>query len=198
MNYSMKTFFFSGLLATFTLTSASAADLTAKGLELGLNMANFHGTDAQPAGVTNSSRAGVSVGAFSVWGFTDKLSLQSEALYIQKGVTRQISGTNTPVTLSYLEIPMTMQYSFPVSGLKLNLFGGPYMGVLLSADSNGTDIKSTTKTLDYGMQFGVGTIIKKKYLFDARYSMGLASIDNSGSSADMKNSGILVTSGYLF
>ena len=197
MNYSMKTFLLGGLLTTFSFTSANAAGLTSRGVELGLNMANFSGADAQPAGATNSSRPGVSVGAFGVWGFNDKLSLQSEALYTQKGVTQEVLGIKNPIALSYLVVPMTMQYAVPMSGLKLNLFGGPYMGILLSADSNGTNIKNNLKTLDYGLQFGVGTIIQKKYLINARYSMGLASINNVANT-DMKNSGILVSGGYLF
>ncbi|MDX1813121.1 MAG: porin family protein [Gammaproteobacteria bacterium] len=198
MNHTMKSFLLGGLLTTFAFSSVQAVELTEKGVKLGVNMASFSGTDAQPDGVTNSSHAGVSVGGFGVWGINDKLSLQSEVLFSQKGVTMDVAGTKTPINLSYLEVPVTVEFALPVAGHKVNLFGGPYMGILLAADSDGTDIKDNTKTIDYGLQLGAGTIFQKKYLIDARYSMGLSSIDGTDNKADTKNSGFVISGGYLF
>lgn len=198
MKHLVKSFVLGSVVSTCLVGTASAAELMDKGVKLGLNMASVTGADAEPAGVTNSSRTGFSIGGFGTWGLNDKLSIQSEALYTQKGVVMSAAGTETPLSLSYLEVPISMQYSMPVSGLNINLFAGPYMGMLLSADSDGTDVKDNTKAFDYGFQLGAGTIINKKYSLDARYSMGLASIDDSGAEADMKNSGILISGGYLF
>ena len=188
-------------LLKFLITSAfmvslaapvAAGGLAEKGAMVGFSMANVSGDAIDSA--DPSSVNGFAVGGFGVMELSSDLGLRAEAWYIQKGY--EISST--PMTLSYIEVPVMAQYKMPVSGLDVNLFGGPFVSFLMSADADGTDAKDTFNSMDYGVQVGAGAVIQQRYTVDLRYSMGLSKIIDAAGDPDVKNSGLLLSGGYLF
>lgn len=190
------------ILASLVSTAPQAMELSGKGAMVGVNLASLSGADSDLAGADKSSRIGMALGGFVKMDLGHKLSLRPELLFSQKGVNYSASGTDMNIRLSYLDIPVMLEYAALKGSMPVNVFAGMNIGILLSAENEvsglGTsDMKDSTNSLDYGLQFGAGTIINKHITVDARYAMGLAKTDKDGV-VDMKNSGILFTGGYMF
>lgn len=195
------------LAGLFAANSAQAMDITAKGVKAGLNLGSFSGADSDISGMTKKSRMGIAVGGFVNLKLADKLSLRPEVMWVQKGVSYDADPIFTHTRLSYLDIPLMIQYDAVSGNFPINVFGGVNVGILLTAEGElegtGTaadgkgDVKADTTTLDYGLQFGAGTVINKMITVDVRYNMGLATTDTTGT-IDLKNSGIMITGGYMF
>ena len=190
MNKLLKSLIASAFMVSLAAPVA-AEGLSEKGVMVGFSMANASGDDADAA--DSSSVSGFAVGGFGVMELSANLGVRAEAWFIQKGY----EVLSSPVSLGYIEVPVMAQYKMPVSGLDINLFGGPFMSYLVSADNDGTDVKDSFKSMDYGIQAGVGAVIQQQYTVDLRYSMGLSEIVDGGNT-DVKNSGILLSGGYLF
>ena len=200
------------------LGDSYAQGLTAKGLKAGLNIANFGGSDAE----NNSSIMGFAVGGFVVWSFSDNFGIRPEILYSKKGSELKVEDETTlfPFTgtfnLHYLEIPILFQYTIPTPGsFKPNIFIGPSLSIVLDSkvdlDVLGIGIEvdyEDIKTTDFGLVFGVGAVWNDKFTIDARYSLGLTSIDDTAKDDeeawiesppyDLKNNVISVMVGYSF
>jgi len=85
------------------------------------------------------------------------------------------------------------------------LFAGPYLAFNLSAESyiddQEFDIKDQVKSTDYGLVIGGGldyNLLVGQLIFDARYVLGLTSIDDTTDADDVKNTGIMIMAGYGF
>jgi hypothetical protein len=88
------------------------------------------------------------------------------------------------------------KYYLPLSlPVETHLFAGPYVSLLLLARHDGQDWGDYIKNLDYGLVFGGGAEVKR-FLFDARYSLGLAKIGEETADNDVKNSVFSVMVGY--
>ena len=191
MNKLLKSLIASAFMVSLAAPVA-AEGLSEKGVMVGFSMANASGDAIDAA--DPSSVNGFAVGGFGVMEISADLGVRAEAWFIQKGY----ETASTPMTLSYIEVPVMAQYKMPVSGLDVNLFGGPFMSYLVSADFDGTDAIDTFKSMDYGIQIGAGAVIQQQYTVDLRYSMGLSKIVDAAGDPDVKNSGILLSGGYLF
>jgi hypothetical protein len=163
------------------------------------------GTKISPSGMT-----GLIVGALVQFNLGDWFTLQPEVAYIEKGATySNVAGTGINVNLkaSYIEIPVLAKINFNFGPLRVFGEAGPYLGFLLSSkitDGSGainTDMKSSTKGTDYGLDVGAGVAITGIPLIepfaDIRYSVGLANI-SSVSSNTSKLSGTQVRVGVTF
>ena len=120
--------------------------------------------------------------------------------------------------LNYLEIPILAKLNIPMKGnIKPNVFLGPALGVTLTAtyeydyeykgyedgqlvdeysgsiDGDIEDIKG----VDFGLVFGAG-IEFGKIIVDARYNLGLSTIEENGEDVEVKNNVISVMLGYSF
>ncbi|NQT25449.1 PorT family protein [candidate division KSB1 bacterium] len=117
------------------------------------------------------------------------------------------------VSLTYLEIPVLFQYDIASSGnMKPFVFAGPYLAFNMGAkmkmdmkvtamghtetESESEDMKDDVKSMDYGLVVGVGAKVTDKIHIDARYSMGMTSIDDTSDDLDLKNTVIAVTAGF--
>ena len=208
-------------LALVLLTTVvSAKGLTGKGIKLGLNLANFGGSDADFMD-GKKMRMGLAFGGFITYSFSDMWAFQPELLYTMKGAKYESSGTiagiawsdKSTIKVDYLEIPVLLKLMIPSqSAFKPSIFAGPALGIKMSAkihdvltvggdetktDEDITDAKST----DFGLVFGAGfgyEVGKGAITFDARYDLGLSTIDNSSSAGDIKNNVISFFVGYSF
>ena len=77
-----------------------------------------------------------------------------------------------------------------------NLQAGPQLGLLMSATSDGTDIKSQLKSTDFGAAFGLGIDLPMGLNFAARYVVGLTDLQATSTAVTVKNQVIQLSVGY--
>ena len=76
---------------------------------------------------------------------------------------------------------------------------GPQFGLLLSGKYEDVDVKDNFKTVDFGVNLGLGYKLNNGLNFGARYDLGLSNINNvNGNSDKFKNAVLQVSVGYFF
>jgi len=143
-------------------------------------------------GTENVSKASVSglVGGIGYYS-GDMLSLNSEFLYVQKGV-RLESGTDFwQLKTGYIEIPLMLRLTIGPDAFKVFAVGGGYGAFWLHGTNEYTDEEGkvqsesyefdseTDNRLDFGLTFGAGAMLnlgKGNLMAELRYDMGLADI----------------------
>jgi hypothetical protein len=113
-------------------------------------------------------------------------ALQPEIVYSMQG----IKIYHQKMLLSYVNIPIMIQRYVGSSGFYIE--SGPQVGFLvaakLKADEASNDIKSEMKTVDFALNLGLGYKFGSGFGINARYNLGLTSIDKNG--FDIKNAAI--------
>lgn len=188
----MKRIFLAIMLLILTVTPIMAGNIV--GLKGGLNIATVKGDDIAD-GV--STKTGFNLGAFFMIPVNEILTIQPEILYSSKGYT---GTTDKVANLNYLEIPVLLKFSFG-EGVKPSIFVGPYLSMLLSADYNGSDVKDSFESTDFGIVIGAGIDIDMGdgvFTIDGRYSLGLSNNFKPvlGTTFDAKNANISISIGY--
>lgn len=172
------------------------------GLKAGANFA----VQSEIADYFNNSdiRTGLNIAAFGNYHFTDRIALQAEVGYDQKG------GKSDDLTAKYdyLSIPVLFKYSLGKSdqtAMKFNINLGPYAAFLLKADleteDQTIDVKDATNDfeagaiLGFGMKYPVGN---DHIIFDLRMGLGLTNFSDLESQEDSSNKYIGISLGYEF
>ena len=163
--------------------------------------------------------------------FNEKFSIQPELLYsleeakIDDSFSFEDEGTTfgidykEDIKLAYLQLPVMLKYQVAKN---LSLEAGPQIGYLLSAksdynvklqfddeimtDSGSEKIKDQIKSLDFGLNFGLGYQFNNKMFIHGRYHVGLSDINDSEPGIDedsidrgsIKNSSFQVSVGFKF
>ncbi len=167
-----------------------------------LNSFNF------PYTVNQSTRKGLAVGGMVEFPLSEPLSLMVEPMYIQKGITMDLSSSGVHeltaiFRLDYLQIPVTVRATFLHGQFHPYVFAGPNIGIRVSANVEeqmppssemerrqpGTrDISDHVKALDLAFDAGGGLQYDLRegvsLLVSARYSLGLNSVTNPVDSND--------------
>ena len=146
------------LLAVFTVlgfvnVNAQEIKFGAKG---GLNFASVSG-DTKGTDVVTAFNFGV----MSEIPISEKFSFQPEVMYSGQGY----SFNDNTVALSYLNVPLMAKY-YVIKGLSVE--AGPQIGFLLSAKNEIINVKDYFKTVDFGVDFGVGFLVEVGFVFGAR------------------------------
>ena len=195
------------ILALLVTISTTYAQGITGGLKAGMNIANLHGDGVEGFGY--ESKMGFCAGGFITFKVANIIAIQPEILYTQKGTKweEEFVGETWKITynFNYLEIPILLKVIMPIQGMiKPHLFVGPYFAYNLTAKVktryNGLDFDEVIKDSDFGAVFGGGIdfgLPAGKIVFDARYSLGLTTIDEEGSSA-VKNNVFSFMLGYAF
>ncbi len=79
----------------------------------------------------------------------------------------------------------------------LSLEAGPQVGVLLSGDYEGVDVKDSFMDMDLSLNAGIGYKLNNGLNFTARYNFGLTNIGVSEDSK-VKNGVAQISVGYFF
>jgi len=162
-------------------------------------------------------KTGVALGVFAVYKVNDNLSIQPELLYTQKGMEEEWAYTGQlydasgnpyswwvpetdsskwEVKLDYIEIPVLVKYSISPGGdVCPFVFGGPALGILMSAKVDSEDIKKYCNSTDIGLVLGGGVELESGISIDLRYDMGMTKIFKEGDSKS-KNTVISLMVGY--
>lgn len=196
------------------------------GAKAGVNFADITGDESD----SFDGRTSFFLGAVAEITISDKFSFQPELIYSEQGSDYKESFTESfegvtftetaegEIRLGYLNVPLMAKY-YVYEGLSIE--AGPQVGFLLSAkneydftltqtSSEGTftetesgedDIKDSVKSIDFGVNFGLGYKLENGLNFSARYNLGLTDANDDSDylgDSSYKNSVIQIGVGYFF
>ncbi|MBE9467656.1 MAG: PorT family protein [Bacteroidetes bacterium] len=140
-----------------------------------------------PSGINQKVKMGFQIGAVGNFGITEKLSIQSELIYSQKGDVIDAFGTETKTKENFFGIPILAKFKFiQIGKMKFYANGGTYTNILVGGKviySNGEEFHledSRYKTVDFGLNIGAGfqyDLDNGDLLFDLRYDFGVVDSD---------------------
>lgn len=148
------------------------------GIKAGLNYVN----NVQGIGEENINKYKISYhfGGYSIFEISDKIGIQSEILYSNKGYKFDATDLSREgnLNLNYINLPILAGYSISNS-FKVNF--GPEFGYLLSAkskfDSSTVDVGDIwDNNIDLGIATGIALDLTSKFMIEMRYSHGLISV----------------------
>jgi len=175
------------LAATFT-----RAQNISIGARAGANFVSISESVSGGSPTAFTTRNSFLVGGYATIMFNDKVGIQPELFYSSMGaVAPGVIGGSTIYKLNYVSLPVLFRYQF---SKKWNLIAGPQLGILASAKSDDTDIKSNLNSSDFGLTLGLGVDLGKMNI-GARYYSGLTNITKSSGQTD-KNYAVQVVVGY--
>lgn len=190
-----KVLFFA--LFCFALSGLQAQN-TSLGLRLGMNFANIHGQN-----MDNKMKLGMNFGALVTHSISPSFGVTGEVNYSGKGA--KAKNSDLSINLNYLEIPIYANFFIGDSEatFRPKLMLGGYFGYLMSAKSDGKDIKEAYKPADFGGVLGLGghyRIGDGNWLnIDVRYALGLTNIiDTDVSNVTARNGVLSLNLAYTF
>lgn len=177
-------------LAVMSFVFANAQEIKF-GVKGGVNFANLE-QDAN-----GSSLTGFNAGGFAEIKLSEKFTLQPEVLYSTQGSDFSEDGYSDKLKLSYLNVPVMAKF-YVIQ--KLNVEVGPQIGFLLSAKETGENVKEFFKSVDFGLNAGIGYDFTKNIFAGIRYYRGLLNIVHNTDGDDIKavNSVFSISAGYKF
>jgi hypothetical protein len=203
------------LVASFVATAAPAGAV-GFGVQGGLSVATLRGDLPTDGLVENGSKSGFGAGVWLAIPMSPNISLQPELCYVQKGTSLGkidltdslgfIGGTaDVLLTADYFEVPLLFRVSVPARGsISPHFLVGPVLGFRLSQQLRisgpfnfGTDI-DVFKNTDVGFALGAGFELGRgpmRGMFEARYTLGLATATEDFYSPNAKNGALLVSMG---
>ncbi|MFF5383363.1 porin family protein [Pedobacter suwonensis] len=176
------------LVASLTSLKAQNVDIIPK---VGINI----GTQSVSSLSGEKSKTGFSGGvAFDIRSQRSQFSFQPELNFVSKGIRFKNDNVTTSYNFNYIEMPLLAKYRFDI----LYVAAGPSLGFQLNGSNRFSALYgSKPKTVDIGLQFGVGAAIPMaygKFILDARYALGLTDI--SKGAGTVRNRGLNITLGY--
>ncbi|GIQ58406.1 MULTISPECIES: porin family protein [Flavobacterium] len=178
----------------FIATSATIqAQLVQFGVKAGVNFASQPG-DASLQGVAFDKEGITSyhVGVVAEVKLLEKFSIQPELLYSTQGATYKFKDAQQDFKnkLAYLSVPVMAKIYMTKS---LSLEVGPQASFLVSQKD---DVRfNDANTFDFALNAGLGLKITNSIFVQGRYSLGLTDVS---SSADVRNSVVQLSAGFLF
>ena len=193
----MKKLLLTAVIAVISIVSINAQEFGAKA---GVNFASLNGDE------DFDGRTSFFVGGVVEFEISESFSIQPELLYSSQGAKSSFSEEGfdfeSTIKLDYLNIPIMAKY-YVTEGLSIE--AGPQVGFLLSAkaevkedgESDSEDIKDELKSVDFGLNFGLGYKLDSGLNFGARYNLGLSNVPDEDD-FDLKNGVFQIAIGYFF
>jgi hypothetical protein len=194
------------LFVAMTLAAQEArADRVGGGFKLGMNVATLSGDQADAANA--ESITGLVAGAFLRVDLNDFLAVQPELLFSRNGAKGDTLGIEGTVKLDYIEVPVLLRCSFG-RGAKLipAFFLGPAVLYRLAANAEADNgltrsLDQSVRRTDFGLVFGADFSVplgRPQVTIEARSTLGLTNIDDTGSGADIRNRAFSIILGMYF
>lgn len=196
----MKKIVLTSILFATLIFSAKAQTPDIKlGAKGGVNISNITSSDMD-------SKTGFNVGLLAEMFLDEQFSLQPEVLYSTQGAELKNNNSSAKLNLEYISIPVMAKY-YIVDGFNVQV--GPQFSFLskseLKGEINGLgsatlDVKDSTESFDFGVNFGLGYELPVGLFVDARYNMGLTKVNKESipDIDDGKNSVFQISLGYKF
>lgn len=179
---------------------------------------------------TKKMKPGQGAGVVLEYHFNEKIGIRSGVSFTQHGSDLEVlwevendMKTRLEATLNYLQIPVTVTYSFPAQNSRFFVGAGGYVGygvggklkaTLSSLDGEGQEmvfieeLKAFKKTEDGGGNFKKGDVgitaiagveFKSGWFVNAGYQFGLSNINMDEDPGNKYNNrGLHLTVGYFF
>lgn len=163
-------------------------------VELGIKAgANFSKVSSDADGIDYNSKTGFHGGIYGLIKIAN-IGIQPEILYSQQGSKFSIDGLQDDFNSDfvYLNFPIIAKLYLP-AGLNFQL--GPQFGALVSAESDGDDVKDELKNGDISAVIGAGWDAPFGLRLTARYLIGLNDIKDNPD-AEIKNRMFQISLGY--
>lgn len=204
-----KLIFLSLLAVMFLSTNVFSQGVKLRiGPEVGINIASL----SQTPDFSYTTRTGLIVGANLDMGFGQYISVMPGLKFVMEGGGGSDgAGGSFAVKLNYLQIPVMLKVTFPLTEVKPYLLAGPVLAINMSANqdntpqggtSTTTDVSNSVSGTDFDITFGGGVGFKvtpKVDLFvQFGYMLGLSNILKNNTATTLKNNGIQLTAGAMF
>jgi hypothetical protein len=185
------------IIVSIVLVSISVATVSAQnfhiGAKAGLNLTSLSG-DFE----SDKAKTSFHIGGMVEIPILDKLSVQPELLYSSQGGISKFDSDDI-IKLNYITFPIMAKYYVWES---LSVEAGPQVGFLLTAeredDGQLEDLKDITKSVDIGVNLGLGYKLPMGLNFGLRYYFGGNINSDNYSSTKVKNSVFQISAGYFF
>lgn len=178
--------------------AAQAIPLVSKrptiGIMAGVNLARISGDETDAL----DSRTGWLGGVFVTFHLTNTFGIQPEALYSQRGASADAgSGVDATIKMDYIDIPVLLRYSVPVTGpIRPFFVAGPAFGIQskcsIAAEGEGVsasvdcdqfeddpEASFDSKTFDLSGVVGAGLDFRvggRTLMLGARYQHGFSDV----------------------
>ena len=167
---------------------AEAQSPVTVGVKGGVNIAKLSFDDDED-NEDLKSLVGAVAGLFVGKQFNDTFGFRLEGLFSQKGVKNAEAGDDFKFKLTYVDVPLLLTLGPSSSDdTRFNVFTGPQISFNTKAEDEflgvTTDRDEDVKSTDFGWVLGAG-LEKGRITADARYTLGLSNIAESGT--DVKN-----------
>jgi len=176
----------------FIMVLACCSQINAQihfGIKGGINFDNFKLKDAKELSISNTTgwQAGVLL-QFRVP--VIGIGVQPEVLY----TVRNAKANDVSNSVSYLEVPLNVQWGLNLAIVRPYLMAGPYFSYAMNF--KGDEFKKRLDKFDWGVGLGAGIEIRKIQL-GARYQWGLQNVSRVRD-FEMKNNSFRLSLAILF
>ncbi len=155
------------------------------GFKGGLQSTNL-AFDVDGLSLSPSSVINFQLGVIYDIGIGDNLDFRTGLLYNGKGSNFDSQGFESDISLSYLNVPLNIVYSFgDETGKGFFINGGPDIGILMSASSEDEDVKEELSSIDLGFNLGAGYRLNSNLSLGVEFLSGLSNIDNTEDSDEI-------------
>jgi hypothetical protein len=140
------------------------------GIKAGANFGNFAiESDLGSNDINTSSMTSYHVGAYANINFSEKWGITPEVLWSAQGADLDVGKFKT----DYVTVPILVRWK-PIKLLFVE--AGPQFNILTKAEADGTDVKDDLKGTSYCMAFGAGLNLPLRFIFGARYVLGMTDL----------------------
>ena len=158
------------------------------GIKGGLNLYTLGGDNDE----ASETKAGFHLGLLGHIHMAEHFALQPEVVFSAQGTKNE--NNDDELDLNYINVPVMFQYMFD-NGFRLQ--AGPQVGFLVTAESEGDDVKDNLNGVDFSVGLGASYISASGFGLDARYNHGLTNI-NENEDNDLFNRGFQLGVFYQF
>jgi len=205
------------MLVGVTLVVGAPCAATAQsafGFKAGVNRTGLTGADAGSPTARNRFVGGVFFGS----AVSDHLALQVELLYSRMGVGNFVnpadtSGAPVNLSMSYVQLPILLRAGFPTQSVLFSVYVGPVLsyrnncqiesagGATAACRAAGTPQGFFPRATDVDAAAGAGidfALGESTFFIDARYTVGLLSIEAGTDGMDTKHAVTSLMAGLAF
>jgi hypothetical protein len=184
-----------GTICWLAIAGAASAQTISAGVKAGMDIASVPNAGEvvdQISGIDSvdvSATLGLIGGGFVQFSFNDRVSLQPELLFVQKGASLDLGpdGGDVSMSVNYIELALMGRFTRTLGQVwRGYVMAGPSLGLKAGTDSRLDGVSGTIdfnldpaiSSRDVGLVFA-GGLERSRYLLEARYSFGLSDIATS-------------------